>query len=654
MIRLLLLTISFFFYILIVCAQDDPKLSSPVYLNTGKKAISMAGNFSDKARAERQKGHYLGAFNYYMAALRILKDNKDSSEQILVFSYKIHHEVLAMADTLLNEYNNVGSRIVLSRFLFPIYENSINLGYQLYCFTHSLTYLDESFLLVEKSRNLMLVEALKNARIKSFNGVPEEFLTKQKQLNSGIFILRNLLDSECAKRKPDASLVQKYTDSLTCFQQQSDSFNYFFQKSYPDYYLLLHRNKFVGAADIQQGLSNSCGAVLEYYCGDSNIFLFIFTPEGRFFESFPHNATFEKQVVNFQKALTSSNSEQFGELAYNLCKLIFIPAEKHLINCTNVRVIPDGIIGYIPFECLLKTPAIPFLSYDKMDYLIFHYCFSYSPSSTLLFENINKRNQSANHQMIAFAPGFSQEMKNSYINGCSGAKDSLFLALPEQRWSLRFVEQIRQSFEGNWYTDSSATAARFKNDAGNFGIVHIASHSIFDEQNPMNSRIIFAKSNSDTTASNGYIYAYDLYGMKLNSSLTVLGSCRTGSGAIRRGEGMISLSYAFSYAGCPSIVYSLWEVDEKETSRLMLLFYEGIHKGLSKDQALHEAKLIMLNESNNLTANPFYWAGFVVSGDTVPIMKRKNETDYIFLLAFGGIGLLGFVVFLMLKNKNKR
>jgi len=167
----------------------------------------------------------------------------------------------------------------------------------------------------------------------------------------------------------------------------------------------------------------------------------------------------------------------------------------------------------------------------------------------------------------------------------------------------------------------------------------------------MNARMIFAKSGCDTA--DGYIYASDLYGMKMNASLAVLGSCRTGFGTFRKGEGMISLAYAFSYAGCPSMIYSLWEVDEKETCSLMSAFYDGIEKGLAKDDALHQAKLKMLEKSNDFTANPYYWAGFILSGDEIPFQKEESMDIVLkdIIIAITGLIVILFSFYLVKKWK---
>src|SRR5690606_29407257 len=98
------------------------------------------------------------------------------------------------------------------------------------------------------------------------------------------------------------------------------------------------------------------------------------------------------------------------------------------------------------------------------------------------------------------------------------------------------------------------------------------------------------------------------------------------------------------YSGVKSSVYSLWQVPDKETSEIMISFYENLKEGQSKDEALANAKRDFI-ENNPMKNHPFYWAGFVVNGDVSPIQESTNWWLYI------GIGLtIGLLIFLFRKK----
>jgi len=89
-------------------------------------------------------------------------------------------------------------------------------------------------------------------------------------------------------------------------------------------------------------------------------------------------------------------------------------------------------------------------------------------------------------------------------------------------------------------------------------------------------------------------------------------------GRLRRGEGVISLARAFTFAGAKSIVNTLWSVDDASTATLMFDFYTELKKGLHKDQALRNAKLKYLKDTNTPLEklDPFFWAAPIIIGDT--------------------------------------
>ena len=102
----------------------------------------------------------------------------------------------------------------------------------------------------------------------------------------------------------------------------------------------------------------------------------------------------------------------------------------------------------------------------------------------------------------------------------------------------------------------------------------------------------------------------------------------------------MSLQRAFVFAGVPATVSSLWQVPDKETSGLMVAFYENLNKGQYKDEALRNAKLQHLNTSEDAALkHPFYWAGFVISGDVSAIEVQSNNTLIIVLIALILLGL---------------
>jgi CHAT domain-containing protein len=135
--------------------------------------------------------------------------------------------------------------------------------------------------------------------------------------------------------------------------------------------------------------------------------------------------------------------------------------------------------------------------------------------------------------------------------------------------------------------------------------------------------------------------------MKLNSDLVVLSSCNSGLGEIDPSEGILGMTKAFFEAGAKSVVVSLWDVNDKYTSKFMELFYQRLSEGDDKSKALRLAKIDFIRE---YSPNPYYWGAFVLSGNTSAIsLKHKIN----FFLYFAGLLLVIVISIIFIRIKKK-
>jgi CHAT domain-containing protein len=133
------------------------------------------------------------------------------------------------------------------------------------------------------------------------------------------------------------------------------------------------------------------------------------------------------------------------------------------------------------------------------------------------------------------------------------------------------------------------------------GKIHIAAHGIFRADNPMFSSLKLGDS---------WLNLFDIFNLQLGAELTTLSACETGMSAVWEGDELLGLARGFLYAGTPSLVVSLWMVNDRSTAQLMRRFYEGLRDGLSKSRALRNAIL----EAKDSFPHPYYWAPFILLG----------------------------------------
>src|SRR5690606_35688753 len=196
-------------------------------------------------------------------------------------------------------------------------------------------------------------------------------------------------------------------------------------------------------------------------------------------------------------------------------------------------------------------------------------------------------------------------------------------------------------FDGNLYRGDQATKQDFLQRAADYKIYHFAMHALLDESDHRNSSLVFQNGE--------HLRYHELDGLQFAAELVVLSACNTGMGELENGEGLMSLSRALTYAGVRSSVYSLWEVPDEETADIMLSFYEHLKSGYSKVEALALAKRDFL-ANNPLKNHPFFWAGFVINGNTDSLSNAAFPATYLW---FTAAGLIVIALLLFIRRRKR-
>lgn len=282
-------------------------------------------------------------------------------------------------------------------------------------------------------------------------------------------------------------------------------------------------------------------------------------------------------------------------------------------NITEYTIIPDDVLHYIPFETLV-TP--------NTNYLIEDVTINYA--SHLVFVNHTNESNTGikNDEIIVFTPQYDAELTSS-------AKE---IILRDEKYRLLGAEKESQLlsaiFPSTLFESILATKDNFIEHSPKAKIIHLAMHANINNETPELSHLLFNENNVDSK-----LYIEELYGLHLNADLAVLSACNTGKGSLDSSNGMVSLNRAFTLAGVPSTLASLWEVPDNVTQKIMVDFYQNLKNGQSKTTALRNAKIDYLKNTNDANFQmPFYWAGFVLHGDPTPITMQKSCTPFIIVM----------------------
>lgn len=208
----------------------------------------------------------------------------------------------------------------------------------------------------------------------------------------------------------------------------------------------------------------------------------------------------------------------------------------------------------------------------------------------------------------------------------------------EVRWLQRSFRRVRVAAgipaAGGAGPDTARALDALAALAAGREVLHVAAHAEAFDQRPWNSRVLLG---ADAHGRAVHLEAAAIASRRLDPRLAVLSGCETAGGRVLSGEGVLGLTGAFLSAGARATVVALWPVDDVATERLMRSFYRELAEGRTVAGALRRAQAALAASPE--TADPFYWAGFVVVGDggiTVALARRPPA-----ILALAALGALG-------------
>ena len=418
---------------------------------------------------------------------------------------------------------------------------------------------------------------------------------------------------------------RKNSDSAIYYAQQHDLVYTKLRQEYPAYEQAL-KNKTVTIAQIQQKLDRQT-AYLEYTFSRGDLFIKVITNRRHYFQVLDRDkdsiSSIKKVVQRLRVAIETAEQSTFAQASHKLYTLIFKPIERYLSDKSKLVIVPGGSLLQIPFDALLYKKASKFTLYPNLPYLINKYQIQYHFSSLLwyLSQSINQT-KVKNNAIAAFAPIFDNQ--GGYVVDSITFKNAKRAINPiTQQWdslpySKEEVEYIVKYFLKNKYNKSKAfigsqaSEHHFKKYGANYNYLHLATHSLSNNDDPAYSFIKFTTDSISNRKEDGSLYLDEIYNLRLNSKLVVLSSCDSGMGRLENGEGAISLSRAFLYAGAQNIIFSLWSVNDKATQQQMTAFYQNVFNKSNYAQALHLAKLKMIKTLK--IPQPLLWAGFILVG----------------------------------------
>lgn len=430
---------------------------------------------------------------------------------------------------------------------------------------------DAALQAAERVRGRQLLDRVSDALADVRQGVDPKLLERERQIQRRI----SLAVGKAPRAQVEALLLQA--------RQAAEEI----RRASPRYASLVAPEP-LGAAGLQ-GLLGPGETMLVYHLAEPRSARWTVTHTGVQAARLPGRAAIEARLRRLRQAIV--RKEDHAPAARQLAATLIPPtlAGRRLI------VAADGVLESAPFS-LLWPGEIAFL-----------------PSPTALALRRQERPPAGTRVDILADPVFSPQDERVPASDRpvpAGVPPRLRFSRGEAEAIAALAPQRRVAF--------GADAHRgFLLAARDAGIVHLATHTLLDSQYPELSALVLSQYDAQGRPADGLVRLGEIFNLSLQARLVTLSACRSAHGTDLPGEGLMSLTRGFLYAGAGAVLASLWDVDDRATAELMRRFYRAyLVQKLPLPAALRAAQ-------HSLRAapgweHPYYWAGFTLQGEWRP------------------------------------
>ncbi len=321
--------------------------------------------------------------------------------------------------------------------------------------------------------------------------------------------------------------------------------------------------------------------LLEYFVGGGRTLLWVIRRDT--FRTIPlriREDELAKQVGHFRELIASrGRAEELQQAALDLYQTLIAPAFRVGLP-RDLIIVPHRVLHYLPFHALMSAPG-RYLLQDSLVYYL---------SSASLMQFTREKEQAVTTGTLAVG---NPDLEDPTLN---------------LRYAEREVREVARQFpEAIVLVRREATKGQTRGHMNQQSLIHLATHADLDGDDPLGSALLLRPEGRDT----GRLEVQEIFSLDLNASLVILSACDTSLGKVTEGDEVVGLTRAFIYAGTPSVISTLWMVDDRASYELMRVFYQALRAGQSKGESLRQAQLATLEKY----AHPYYWAAYQLTGE---------------------------------------
>jgi CHAT domain-containing protein/Tfp pilus assembly protein PilF len=335
-------------------------------------------------------------------------------------------------------------------------------------------------------------------------------------------------------------------------------------------------------------------ALVEYVVGPDSLVVFVLTSRATTVKTLPlRESGIAARIDLLRDLVRRPGDDHWRKPAARLSAELFDPVERTgwLDGVTRLYLVPHGVLTYLPFALLPRTAG------TEGELLIDRYTVVYLPAAAALL-----------YQPIA-----------------AGSTRSL-LAVAPSRGGLRHAPEEARAIDALFrphartLIGAEATESSFKRLAGDYQMLHLATHGHFNRTSPLLSGLELEADRGE----DGMLRVHEILDLPLQANLVTLSACDTalGSGYFAdtpAGDEFVALNRAFLAAGSASVMATLWQVDDRASVALMKQFYGRLRASVAESDAADAlARSQQVLRRSGQLAHPYYWAAYIVIGQGDP------------------------------------
>ncbi len=472
-------------------------------------------------------------------------------------------------------------------------------------------YLHQLFTFLEKNRAAALRDALRQQRAQTLVGVPDSLLDLEKSLRlDGV----DLTNSRAAET--DSAKIVRLDDLIFKNKRRLENLLSDLAARFPDFEKYNSAGAVTDAATLQISLPDSA-AVLSWFDATDRYICLVLKKSGLTAFEIQVEVALQNRLSAFVRLLADKVAQEndpahFFEEAHFFYKKL-LPGDV-VSGISNLTIIPDGLLCYLPFEALLTEKHAG--KFAAAPYLLKKTAVRYNWAADL--PQTQNSTAAAKNGILQLAP---------FAFSGRGNLPKLAAA----------TEDIDEKLSPHRISGDAATVASFDKNAADFQVLHLSTHA----QGGRKPNIEFA---------DRALTLPEIYARRFRADLVSLSACETNLGELATGEGALSLSRAFAYAGAKSLLAGHWKVSDRATATIFSQFYKNLKMGLTKSESLRRAKLSLLAaENSDASKSPFFWAAITLTGAD-GVVDLKNHGFEIWKWAVLGAILVGLGLFFWRKK----